>query len=88
MLLLVLRGAFIKANFLNCISRLNDTNSLVRENAIIILTHLILHDFVRIKGLISEAAKCIADSNVKISSVARYLFAELSRKVSYLCIIF
>ena len=62
--------------------RLNDADSLVRENAIIMLTHLILHDFVRIKSLISEAAKCIADSNSKIASVAKYLFAELSRKVS------
>lgn len=67
---------------MNLIFRLNDSDSVVRENSITILTHLILHDFVRIKGLISDAAKCIADSNDAVSMVAKHLFAELSKKVS------
>ncbi|KFM76870.1 Condensin complex subunit 1, partial [Stegodyphus mimosarum] len=60
--------------------RLRDPESSVREAAIITLTHLILYDFVRVKSLISEAAKCIADSDAGVSSVAMYLFEELSKK--------
>ncbi|GFS87575.1 condensin complex subunit 1 [Nephila pilipes] len=60
--------------------RLSDSDASVREAAIITLTHLILHDFVRVKSLVSEAAKCIADEEKKISDVAKYLFSELSKK--------
>ncbi|GIY24980.1 condensin complex subunit 1 [Caerostris extrusa] len=60
--------------------RLNDPDVSVREAAIVTLTHLILHDFVRVKSLISEAAKCIADDEKSVSNVAMYLFTELSKK--------
>lgn len=60
--------------------RLNDSDSSVREAAIITLTHLILHDFVRVKSLVSEAAKCIADEEKRVADVAKYLFSELSKK--------
>ncbi|GFY54758.1 condensin complex subunit 1 [Trichonephila inaurata madagascariensis] len=60
--------------------RLSDSVASVREAAIITLTHLILHDFVRVKSLVSEAAKCIADEEKRVSDVAKYLFTELSKK--------
>ncbi|XP_054720935.1 condensin complex subunit 1-like [Uloborus diversus] len=65
---------------LKVFQRLSDSDAYVREAALVVLTHLILHDFVRIKSLISEAAKCIADSNENISRIAKYLFTELSKK--------
>ncbi|GBM42074.1 Condensin complex subunit 1 [Araneus ventricosus] len=60
--------------------RLSDPEPSVREAAVITLTHLILHDFVRVKSLISEAAKCIADEQETVANVAMYLFSELSKK--------
>ncbi|KAG8183631.1 hypothetical protein JTE90_005619 [Oedothorax gibbosus] len=60
--------------------RLNDESVSVREAAIVTITHLILHDFIRVKSLISDAAKCIADAEKTVSDVAKYLFAELSKK--------
>ncbi|XP_071042878.1 condensin complex subunit 1 [Parasteatoda tepidariorum] len=61
-------------------NRLSDPDASVRESAIITLTHLILQDFVRVKSLISEAAKCLADTENNISDVAKFLFLELSKK--------
>ncbi|XP_055952607.1 condensin complex subunit 1-like [Argiope bruennichi] len=60
--------------------RLSDSEPSVRETAIITLTHLILHDFVRVKSLVSEAAKCIADEQKSVADVAMYLFSELAKK--------
>lgn len=70
--------------FFVCVFRLNDDSVAVREASIITITHLILHDFIRVKSLISDAAKCIADAEKTVADVAKYLFKELSKKVSSL----
>lgn len=62
------------------VSSLKYTNSFFQENVILILIHLILHIFVRIKCLLSNAGNCTSETNVQISPIARYLFFELSRK--------
>ena len=46
--------------------RLRDTDTRVRKTALMVLTHLILNDMVKVKGQISEMAVCLEDSESRI----------------------
>ncbi|KAH3732689.1 condensin-2 complex subunit D3 [Pelomyxa schiedti] len=59
---------------------LRDSDSRVRKNALLVLTHLILHDMIKIKGQISEIAMLLTDSDTHISELTRLFFNELSTK--------
>lgn len=61
---------------------LQDNDELVRKNALMALTHLILNDMVKVKGQMVGLAICILDENQRISDVARLFFLELARKSS------
>lgn len=61
--------------------RLRDSSPLVRKNTIVVLTHLILNDMVKVKGQISELALSLEDSERGIADLARLFFLELSKKV-------
>lgn len=61
-------------------ARLRDESTLVRQNTLQVLTHLILDDMVKVKGQISEMATCLVDHNEKVSSSAKIFFTELSKK--------
>eukprot|EP00055_Hartaetosiga_balthica_P015203 m.88274 g.88274 ORF g.88274 m.88274 type:complete len:1349 (-) comp8804_c0_seq1:2050-6096(-) len=61
-------------------ARLKDDDDRVRKNAVMVLTHLILNDMVKVKGQISGLAICLEDSNERISSLSKLFFLELSRK--------
>ena len=56
----------------------------MRKNTLMVLTHLILNDMVKVKGQISELATCIIDYDVRIASLAKLFFNELSKKVGHL----
>ena len=64
----------------NMYSRLRDESSLVKSNTLIVLTHLILNDMIKVKGQISDMALCISEENEKISGLAKHFFTELARK--------
>ena len=61
-------------------NRLGDENSLVKKNAVMVLTHLILNGMVKVKGQISEMAKCLEDPDQRIADLAKLFFTELSSK--------
>lgn len=61
--------------------RLRDESSHVRKNTLMVLTHLILNDMVKVKGQISEMATCLEDKDNRISDLAKLFFLELSKKV-------
>ncbi|KAF7729652.1 Condensin complex subunit [Apophysomyces ossiformis] len=61
-------------------NRLGDEDTLVKKNAVMVLTHLILNGMVKVKGQISEMAKCLEDSDQRISDLARLFFTELATK--------
>jgi len=61
-------------------SRLRDDNATVRKNAVMVLTHLILNDMIKIKGQVSEMAIRLEDENERVSALAHLFFHELSRK--------
>ncbi|CAI0374530.1 unnamed protein product [Linum tenue] len=64
----------------NMYSRLRDPSVSVRKNAVLVLSHLILNDMMKVKGHINEMAICLEDEEERISSLAKLFFHELSKK--------
>ena len=60
--------------------RLNDEDLSVRNNTIMVMSHLILNDMMKVKGPVSEIAKCLEDENTRIADFARLFFKELSTR--------
>ncbi|GAB4818223.1 hypothetical protein N2152v2_005269 [Parachlorella kessleri] len=56
----------------------NDTS--VRKNAMMVLTHLILNDMMKVKGHIAKMAVCLDDEDKRVSALARLFFHELAKK--------
>lgn len=54
----------------------------VRKNALMVLTHLILNDMMKVKGHIARLATCLQDPQPRIASLAHLFFEELSHKVT------
>ena len=61
-------------------ARLRDEDAGVRKNTLMVLSHLILNEMVRVKGQISEIALCIEDNNEQIADLAKLFFNELNNK--------
>ncbi|XP_050228689.1 condensin-1 complex subunit CAP-D2 [Mercurialis annua] len=66
----------------NMYARLRDPSVSVRKNAVLVLSHLILNDMMKVKGHINEMAMCLEDEDERISNLARLFFHELSKKGS------
>ncbi|KAF2631720.1 hypothetical protein BU25DRAFT_488280 [Macroventuria anomochaeta] len=60
--------------------RLNDSDQSVKRTCLQTLTFLILAGQVKVKGQLAEMAKCIEDSDKKITEMARQFFSELATK--------
>jgi condensin complex subunit 1 len=61
-------------------ARLRDPSASVRKNAVLVISHLILNDMMKVKGFINEMAVRIEDEDKRISSLAKLFFHELSKK--------
>eukprot|EP00899_Mesostigma_viride_P025352 jgi/Mesvir1/6000/Mv00748-RA.2 len=61
-------------------SRLRDPSPQVRKTCLMVLTHLILNDMMKVKGYISEMALCIEDEEPRIASLAKLFFHELAQR--------
>ena len=61
-------------------NRLSDTNPTVRYNSLMVLTHLVLNDMIKVKGQVVHVVMCIGDSSDVIQDLARLLFTELSKR--------
>ncbi|XP_077218446.1 binding protein isoform X2 [Tasmannia lanceolata] len=66
----------------NMYARLHDPSVSVRKNAVLVLSHLILNDMMKVKGYINEMAIRVEDEDERISSLAKLFFHELSKKGS------
>lgn len=64
----------------NMYARLNDQALSVRKNAVLVLSHLILNDMMKVKGYISEMALHLEDEDLRISNLVKLFFHELSKK--------
>lgn len=61
--------------------RLRDHNQGVRKTSLMVLSHLILNDMIKVRGEVSELALCIIDDkNERIRDLSELFFHELSRK--------
>ncbi|KAL0404834.1 UNVERIFIED_CONTAM: Condensin complex subunit [Sesamum radiatum] len=65
----------------NMYARLRDQSVSVRKNAVLVLSHLILNDMMKVKGYINEMAMRLEDEDERISNLGRLFFHELSKKV-------
>lgn len=59
---------------------LRDPSNKVRRHTLMVLTHLILNDMIKVKGQVAEIAMCIQDNDQRISDMSRLLFSELSKR--------
>ncbi|OMO50664.1 Armadillo-like helical [Corchorus olitorius] len=66
----------------NCTIALGDLAFSVRKNAVLVLSHLILNDMMKVKGYINEMAVCVEDHDERIANLAKLFFHELSKKGS------
>jgi len=74
--------------FPNCMDKWNkdiyehlrDSNIMVKKNTLMVLTHLILNDMIKVKDSIADIALLIEDSSAEIADLARLFFQELGKK--------
>jgi condensin complex subunit 1 len=59
---------------------LRDSSTKVRRHTLMVLTHLILNDMVKVKGQVCEIALCLRDDDQRIRDMSRLLFHELSKR--------
>ncbi|KAI8436852.1 hypothetical protein MSG28_010306 [Choristoneura fumiferana] len=59
---------------------LSDEELEVRQCAVKMLSFLVLHEMVRVKGQIADMALCCADKDAKIATMTRLFFKQLSQK--------
>ncbi|CAJ1944395.1 unnamed protein product [Cylindrotheca closterium] len=59
---------------------LRDPATKVRRHTLMVLTHLILNDMVKVKGQVCEIALCLRDPDSRMRDTARLLFHELSKR--------
>ncbi|XP_024543850.1 condensin complex subunit 1 isoform X1 [Selaginella moellendorffii] len=64
----------------NIYARLHDRSDYVRKNAVLVISHLVLNDMMKVKGHISEMAIRTQDENSRISELAKLFFSELSKR--------
>ncbi|KAG5189609.1 non-SMC mitotic condensation complex subunit 1-domain-containing protein [Tribonema minus] len=59
---------------------LRDSAPRVRGDALLVLTHLILNDMVKVKGQVSEIALRLRDALPRLRDAAKLFFTELSKR--------
>ncbi|KAJ1560409.1 Condensin complex subunit, partial [Cladochytrium tenue] len=73
-------NSLIDQNISYLYKRLSDTDLTVKKNALMVLTHLVLNGMVKVKGQLSEMAKCLEDTDKRVSDLAKLFFTELATK--------
>ena len=52
----------------------------VRTNCLMVLSHLILNDMMKVRSHIAALALCLQDADARIAALAQLFFHELARK--------
>ncbi|XP_055617518.1 condensin complex subunit 1 isoform X2 [Toxorhynchites rutilus septentrionalis] len=63
---------------------LHEKNTELRLTAVKMLSNLILHEMIRVKGQISDLAMCIVDSVAEIRTITEQFFKEIANKSNIL----
>ena len=61
-------------------ARLADESPVVKHNTLMVLTHLVLNDMVKVKGQVSNIVLCLEDPDPRIADLAKMFFQELSKR--------
>lgn len=54
----------------------------MRRNCLMVLSHLILNDMMKVKGHIARLALCLQDDDPRVAGLAQVFFHELSQKAN------
>ncbi|KAM8712120.1 hypothetical protein ACLKA7_012616 [Drosophila subpalustris] len=65
-------------------SQLHEENTELRLTAVKMLSHLILHEMIRVKGQIADLALCIVDESDEIKNITKQFFKEIANKSNIL----
>ncbi|XP_062136373.1 condensin complex subunit 1 [Drosophila sulfurigaster albostrigata] len=65
-------------------AQLHEENSELRLTAVKMLSHLILHEMIRVKGQIADLALCIVDESDEIKNITQQFFKEIANKSNIL----
>ncbi|XP_004520256.1 condensin complex subunit 1 [Ceratitis capitata] len=65
-------------------STLHEKNTELRLTAVKMLSHLILHEMIRVKGQIADLAMCIVDADAEIKNITQQFFKEIANKSNIL----
>jgi len=66
----------------NLYQNLQDENTNVRKTTLMVITHLILNDMLKLKGEVSDIALLFEDPDIKIQNLVKLFFHELHKKDS------
>ena len=61
-------------------ARLEDNNTVVRKNALMVVSHLVLNDMIKLSGHAHTLAKRLEDSDTRIADFAKLFFSEFHQK--------
>jgi condensin complex subunit 1 len=64
----------------NMYRSLRDPSVIVRKNSLMVLTHLALNDMIKVRGEVAEIAMRLEDDDRGVRDLARFFFAELSKR--------
>ncbi len=70
----------IDENISYLFARLMDSDTLVRKNTLLVLTHLTLTGLIKVKGQIGDIARSLLDDDESIVNLTRLFFHELASK--------
>ena len=59
---------------------LRDPSIKIRRHTLMVLTHLLLNDMIKVKGNVSEVALCLEDNDQSIRDMSKLLFFELAKR--------
>lgn len=61
-------------------SRLRDNDVIVRYNTLMVITHLVLNDMIKVKGHVKHVVMSLNDDEISIRDLARLFFIKLSER--------
>lgn len=65
-------------------AQLHEKDTKLRLTAVKMLSHLILHEMIRVKGQIADLALCIVDESDEIKNITQQFFKEIANKSNIL----
>ncbi|KGG53225.1 condensin complex subunit 1 [Mitosporidium daphniae] len=78
--LILIHGAHLDHSLKYLFETLSDSSCVVRTNAIIVISHLIINGIIKGKGSLADLCLCLVDDNSSIVNFAKMFFSEFSAK--------